>query len=278
MHFSFSGKPQRKLSLFVLLVLYVYVLFSTNVIAQVNTIHVPLPDLKGSLPQTAEFDIGTRLDSVINVYIRWSGEVRSGVGHGDGLLIPESTIISWPSQIAASIDAGGYLTWSAYEGPYNRRFEDTTLFECFGNATWDSLLDGSAEVRASLAPVIMLGGIMDTAPTGLIDSAELIIEAIVSTPIISDFNKDNLSSNNRIKSQTVFKTMSNRFVIPKELVGRVKFAELYDLRGRLLKQLPIKNEQRVLDIYKLSNGGGCWVVELVKDRLFFPTSYPSAIP
>jgi hypothetical protein len=84
----------------------------------------------------------------------------------------------------------------------------------------------------------------------------------IPVPIISNPKKNNFLSSNYFKSQIVFKTTSNRFVIPEELVGRVKYAEVYDLRGRLIKQLPITNGQGIINLKGISKSYNVSVVKL----------------
>jgi hypothetical protein len=85
----------------------------------------------------------------------------------------------------------------------------------------------------------------------------------IPVPIISNPKKNNFLSSNHFESQTVFKTTSNRFVIPEELVGRVKFAEVYDLRGRLLKGIEINRIQKHLDINLINNIGNMRIIEFI---------------
>jgi len=57
----------------------------------------------------------------------------------------------------------------------------------FLNPSWRSLLNGHGEVRASLAPaVVVIGGSMVTPPSGVISNAELIMEVIESPTSVRD--------------------------------------------------------------------------------------------
>ncbi len=81
----------------------------------------------------------------------------------------------------------------------------------------------------------------------------------IPTAIVSDIKKSALQSNKR-RIKTVFKVYGNRINIPEHLVGKVRFAEVYDLRGRLLGIVSVANEK----IFSIKNIVGVKEVCIIK--------------
>jgi hypothetical protein len=154
-----------------------------------DILHVDLPELQGTYGpytvKTAAFDLGIQLESVNNVKMHWSGSITPGVACGDGVLLPPDSCFPLGAQMAATMDPDEPGMWHVFTGPYNGEFEETAQFERYLNETWQFLLDGAAEVDASLEPNIVIGGIMVIPPVGVIYEAELIIDA-VPAPICGD--------------------------------------------------------------------------------------------
>lgn len=67
-------------------------------------------------------------------------------------------------------DPEKYGLWYAYSGPFKGIFKDTTRFEGFLDPGWQFLLDGKGEVKASLAPFFVIGGVMVTPPSAVINN------------------------------------------------------------------------------------------------------------
>lgn len=167
-----------------------FVLSSGACRLRADTLHVALPDILGAystgMTRIAEFEIGGPIDSVINVSIQWSGILTSGLGHGDGVERPADEWFEWPTQISARMDADEPGFWYAYSGPFSGAFADTASFSAFLNPSWQSLLNGHGEVRVSLSPLIFIGGSMVTPPSGVINSAGLIMEVVMSPTSVGD--------------------------------------------------------------------------------------------
>jgi len=176
-----------------------------------DTLYVALPVLNGTydinMTRMSEFNIGTQLDSVINVSIHWSGTVTPGLGHGDGVEMPADQWFDWHTQISAMMDPDEPGFWAAYSGPFNGTFEDTALFDDFFSPSWHFLLDGHSEVTASLDPMIIIGGVMVSPPSGMIHNAELIIDAIISPTKVSENNY----STSTLSSEILFQNYPNPF-------------------------------------------------------------------
>jgi len=81
--------------------------------------------------------------------------------------------------------------------------------------------------------------------------------------IVSDIKKSALQSNKR-RIKTVFKVVGNRINIPEHLVGKVRFAEIYDLRGRLLGRVEVGKAERVVDVRGVVGAGAVAVVNIYK--------------
>ena len=148
-----------------------------------DVIEVALPGLAGSYvaggDRTAEFDLGQELDSVHAVSISWQGSISPGLGHGDGVWIPEDEWFEWSAEFMASMDPdppqNGF--WYAWVGPVDGSFDEVTPFDSFGSAGWEFLLDGVGQIEVELAPAISIGGVMVTPPSGHISTATLLIDA-----------------------------------------------------------------------------------------------------
>jgi len=81
----------------------------------------------------------------------------------------------------------------------------------------------------------------------------------IPTAIVSDIKKSALQSNKR-RIKTVFKVYGNRINIPEHLVGKVRFAEVYDLRGRMLGRVVVGKAERVVDVKGVVGAGAVAVV------------------
>jgi hypothetical protein len=55
--------------------------------------------------------------------------------------------------------------------------------------------------------------------------------------------------------QYVFKVLGDRFTLPQELVGRVKWLTVWDLRGKKVGRIEVGNE-RILNLQGISRGNG----------------------
>jgi hypothetical protein len=154
-----------------------------------DTFAVPLPELTGPYypwgSATASFDFGTSFQSIEEVRIHWAGTLTPGLGHGDGIEMPEDVWFSWPTEIGAVMNPPDPSLWHAYAGPYDGPFEIEQPFEPFPGSTWDFLLDGQGDVTVFLDPMIVIGGVMVTPPTGEITDAYLVVEGIVPEPAMS---------------------------------------------------------------------------------------------
>lgn len=151
-------------------------------IAQADTLRVALPCLTGSYTgstmRSCSFDLGVRLDSIISVQIKWRGTVTPGVGHGDGVEMPNNGPFAWPAKMEARMPADTYESWNSYTGYAGGAFDTTTMFSrSSSRASWQFLLDGTGELQVYISSIIMIGGTMVQAPTAVIDSIELIIVA-----------------------------------------------------------------------------------------------------
>jgi hypothetical protein len=155
-------------------------ILTTAAVSSGDTFTVPLPELVGTYggSRTASFDFGTSFQSIDEVRIHWAGTLTPGLGHGDGIEMPEDEWFPWPTQIGAMMDPPGSGFWYAYVGPFDGPFEVEQPFVSFLNPTWDFLLDGQGEVTAHLAPAIIIGGVMVTPPSGEITDAYLVLEGI----------------------------------------------------------------------------------------------------
>jgi len=108
------------------------------------------------------------------------------------------------------------------------------------------------EVEMVFLWACQMQGIKDLETTGL-DTFN------IPTAIVSDLKKTDLKSNKR-KIKTVFKVYGNRINIPEHLVGKVRFAEIYDLRGRLLGRVEVGKCERVVDVRGVVGAGAVAVV------------------
>ena len=148
-----------------------------------DVIEVPLPGLAGSYAaaedRTMGFDLGQELDSVDAVSISWQGSISPGLGHGDGVWIPEDEWFEWSAEFIASMDPdppqNGF--WYAPVGPVDGSFDEVTPFDSFLSPGWEFLLDGVGQIEVALAPAISIGGVMVTPPSGHISAATLLIDA-----------------------------------------------------------------------------------------------------
>ena len=150
------------------------------------TITVPLPGLAGPLPfpgsKNQTFDAAMTFESIANVRVFCAGTIIPGLGCGDGVERPVYPFFEWPCQIQMFMDADlGF--WAAWFGPYNGPFSQEKLFVGFFDATWDFLLNGTAQISAYLAPLYIIGGKMLQAPSGTITQAYLIIEGVPHIPL-----------------------------------------------------------------------------------------------
>ena len=71
--------------------------------------------------------------------------------------------------------------------------------------------------------------------------------------------------NSAAPSQYVFKVMGDRFVLPKELVGKVKWLTVWDLRGRKIGRIEVGNE-RVIEMKGHMNVQGMAVARVELER------------
>jgi len=129
--------------------------------------------------RTQVVDLDTNLDSVLSVKLHIGGVMFPGIGQGDGLISPGTETFPWMTQIEASMDNEGFGMWVHYGGPYTGEFNDSLPLESYFGADWDFFLDGEAEVSICLAPAIMIGAIQIQPSEAHIDSAFLVVDAIV---------------------------------------------------------------------------------------------------
>jgi hypothetical protein len=75
------------------------------------------------------------------------------------------------------------------------------------------------------------------------------------------------SVNHSLNNQYVFKVVDDRFVLPQELVGKVKWLTVWDLRGRMVGkiQLSMFNDQFAMSNAIRKTGNGNLLLELPKD-------------
>lgn len=148
-----------------------------------DTLYVPLPGLIGSYStattRTDSFNLEVQLESVNSVSIYWRGTITPGVGQGDGVEMPIGDPFDWPTQIEALMNPVGNGIWAAWGGSFNGPFEETSVFDDFWHPSWEFILDGQGAVSVSLAPLIFIGGSMLTPPYGVVDSAVLIVDAVI---------------------------------------------------------------------------------------------------
>jgi hypothetical protein len=156
--------------------------------ARAETFIVDLPELVGQYSMgageaTAQFDLGTTLQSIQSVEMGWAGTIIPGVGHGDGIERPIDEYFDWPGTFGSLMN---------YPSSGFHWCETTTSDESFdleqsftpgpGGANWDFLLDGQADVLIRFEPGAVFGGVMVAPPTGELTDAYLVIEAVVPEP------------------------------------------------------------------------------------------------
>jgi len=157
--------------------------------AVADIIEVPLPDLIGiytinDMSRSVTFDLGYSLQAVNGAWIYWSGTITPGFGCGDGELRPRDDCFTWDCQVSSSMGDPASGFWYAYVGPVDGGFDETTPLEGFLSSDWDFLLDGTAGIRISLAPYIIIGGDMIIAPEATIEDAVLVLDAEVISPTL----------------------------------------------------------------------------------------------
>jgi hypothetical protein len=70
------------------------------------------------------------------------------------------------------------------------------------------------------------------------------------------------NSVNRVSTgQHVFKVVGDRFVLPQELVGRVKWLTVWDLRGKRVGRIEVGNSNPYLELPKDLRGKGMFVAK-----------------
>lgn len=82
----------------------------------------------------------------------------------------------------------------------------------------------------------------------------------IPVSIVSDFNKFKFTLVNN-KTQSVFKIIGNKFTIPENLIGKVKFVEIYDLQGRLIKKIKIRKNDQAFDICSVGSLNKIFIVK-----------------
>jgi hypothetical protein len=75
-----------------------------------------------------------------------------------------------------------------------------------------------------------------------------------------------LLHDNASPSQYVFKVVGNRFVLPKELVGKVKSVTVWDLRGRWLGKVEVGDGDLLLKMPRNLIGKGMFIVKSNIDK------------
>jgi hypothetical protein len=75
-------------------------------------------------------------------------------------------------------------------------------------------------------------------------------DSIPRTPSFNASDNSQLSTN-----QYVFKVLGNRFVLPRDLVGKVKWLTVWDLRGKRVGRVEVENE-RVVELRELAKERG----------------------
>jgi hypothetical protein len=70
------------------------------------------------------------------------------------------------------------------------------------------------------------------------------------------------SMNRANAGQCVFKVVGDRFVLPQELVGKVKWLTVWDLRGKRVARIEVGNSNSNLELPKDLKGKGIFVVKL----------------
>ncbi|MFH1220343.1 MAG: FlgD immunoglobulin-like domain containing protein [Candidatus Eisenbacteria bacterium] len=171
-----------------------FILLSASLIcaAFAEIIEIPLSSLLCyytiSDSRTAAFDIGSPISAVTNVWIRWSGTITPGLGHGDGIERPAGDWFPWPAEMIAIMDPGGPGFRYAYAMPTDGHFEETSQFIAFPNPGWDFLLDGAGEVRVNLDPAIIIGGDMVIPPVAVLEEAVLVLDVDICNPAVVEFD------------------------------------------------------------------------------------------
>ena len=154
--------------------------------ASAETFTIELPELVGELEpypngSTAVFDFGTSFLSIDEVRIQASGTFTLGSAHGGGWDNPVDVWTDVHPTISIYMDlepgfAGRDL--SSFESPFVIELLDLV----FG-ATWDSLLDGTEQLRAELSYGCFIDDwVIATWPTLQISEAHLTIEGVVPEP------------------------------------------------------------------------------------------------
>ena len=120
-------------------------------------VEIPLPELVGiytmndTSARTVSFDLGHPVFEVHQAWIQWSGSITPGV-----IARPSQPTVPWPCEVYAYLDTIGTSYWSAFFGPVEGSFRDTTTFKAIFNPTWDFLSDGIGDLTVKLLPEILL--------------------------------------------------------------------------------------------------------------------------
>ena len=156
--------------------------------AEAGMYSVPLPEFVGELQtypneSVALFDFGTNFVDIYQVRIQVAGTFTTGLGHGDGVEIPEDhTFVLIPYVGIYTLDPDpGFASTEVF--PSESPFVMDEAIDYLGlGATWDFLLDGTGEVIASLGWEGGGGWVTETEPTVTLTDAHLVIEGMIPEP------------------------------------------------------------------------------------------------
>jgi hypothetical protein len=197
-------KPSFHLAI-ITLTLFLCFLSHNNTESEI--IELSLPELIGhytsdTLSRTVTFHLGQPVAEVHQVWIRWTGTISYGTGHGDGVERPVEPWFDWPTQVSASMDTPELGFWDAWFGPAEGSFEDTTVFEGNIDASWDFLRDGTGKVHVGLAPFDIIGGVMVDPPVARLDTVSLIFDVVFMTDVDDTETWGQIKARYREKSES----------------------------------------------------------------------------
>ena len=150
------------------------------------TFTVDLPTLEGVYAsdetRTTSIDLGIPLLTIDEVRIGWVGNIAEGLGHGDGMEMPDDQWFEWPAEFVAIMGPPEVGYWRATVGSATP-IDTEEPFSAVGPAMWDFLLDGQGEISVQLSSAIVIGGIMVTPPWGELSNVYLVVEGTPAGPV-----------------------------------------------------------------------------------------------
>ena len=157
-------------------------LATCTVYATIEPIVQELPDLVGSYPfggrKLASFDLGQPMPFEIgSMSLLIAGTYSSGVALIDGTEATRDN--DFDAGFASEIDGGGLMdVWWTHFEPLTASFEGELVYEQIGNASWDFLLDGQADIPLVFGTTMSGLTVILQEPFAEITNATLVITPI----------------------------------------------------------------------------------------------------